>query len=85
MKKTNTASTVAFICRQQKIHSSAMCHKTKENDFTPNPTFEVTAATTTAVAAVAEEFPQTSSPHSHHAQGSNIPFGTKPSLRYKGW
>ncbi len=26
----NTASTVAFICRRQKIHSSAMCRKTKE-------------------------------------------------------
>ena len=32
-------SAVAFIRRSQKIHSSAMCHKTKEHNFTKNPAF----------------------------------------------
>ena len=36
-KNKRTASTVAFICRSQKIHSSAMCHKTKDSVFTKNP------------------------------------------------
>ena len=47
--------------------------------FSPKTYFWGWTATTT-VAAV--EFPQTSNPHSHHAQGSHIPFGHPPSLRY---
>ena len=35
-KNKRAASTVAFICRLQKIHSSAMCHKTKDFLFSKN-------------------------------------------------
>ena len=50
--------------------------------FSPNTYFLGWTATTaaTVAATAAEEFPQTSSPHSHHAQGSHIPFGHPPSL-----
>ena len=39
IKIKRTTSPVAFICRSQKSHSSAMCHKTKDSVFTKNTTF----------------------------------------------